>query len=395
MGLPAARVGDMHVCPKVEPGPVPHVGGPLVLGSQNVIIDGMPAARVGDAAVCIGPPDKVATGSSSVLINDKPAARMGDTCEHGGKITIGCPTVLIGGESVATAPAISSSHLFNPPQSKQEVLQRIEQATQKIQECRQNKQALPGSPYTLADNSRIVEKGLSEKFIVRVIETQYAKDSGTIGYMSEGATTSTYWTTTYTQLEHADKDAELIAKTIGVEYKPEAKYTLLLIDQEQAHAKGDMISFIPTYKNLSNFAKTELTDEFEGSEHLIAPCMTPQYSKSYEQVVQAAHENKYNLNDKKDFNALTESMAFDKEQAQILSVRHQINKKLGANEHFLGNGMTKNNTAKNPVTPFGEPKQGQSYGPLETFTYDKNPQTLGKLEQAGILTRIPLNNLHG
>ena len=72
-------------------------------------------------------------------------------------------------------------------------------------------------------------------------------------------------------------------------------------------------------------------------------------------------------------------------------MRHQMNKKLGANEQFLGNGMTKDNTANNPVTPFGEPKTGQDYGPLETFTYDKNPQTLGKLEKDGIVTRIPLN----
>ncbi|WP_173399876.1 PAAR domain-containing protein, partial [Pseudoalteromonas sp. TB41] len=51
MSKPAARLGDMHVCPKVEPGPVPHVGGPIVQGSTNVIIGGMPAARVGDMAV--------------------------------------------------------------------------------------------------------------------------------------------------------------------------------------------------------------------------------------------------------------------------------------------------------------------------------------------------------
>ena len=69
MSKPAARLGDMHVCPKVEPGPVPHVGGPIISGSPNVIIGGMPAARVGDAAVCIGPPDKVSAGSATVLIN--------------------------------------------------------------------------------------------------------------------------------------------------------------------------------------------------------------------------------------------------------------------------------------------------------------------------------------
>lgn len=27
---PAARMGDMHTCPQVNPGPVPHVGGPVI-----------------------------------------------------------------------------------------------------------------------------------------------------------------------------------------------------------------------------------------------------------------------------------------------------------------------------------------------------------------------------
>jgi len=96
MGMPAARIGDMHICPKVNPGPVPHVGGPIVIGAPTVLIGSMPAARVGDMAVCIGPPDKVSSGSSSVTITGKPAARLGDSSGHGGKIVVGCPTVLIG-----------------------------------------------------------------------------------------------------------------------------------------------------------------------------------------------------------------------------------------------------------------------------------------------------------
>jgi uncharacterized Zn-binding protein involved in type VI secretion len=98
----------MHICPK-RTGKIPHVGGPIVAGSPNVIIGGMPAARVGDMAVCVGPPDKISSGSSTVLINGKPAARMGDSTAHGGKIVTGCPTVLIGdsgggGSSASAAP---------------------------------------------------------------------------------------------------------------------------------------------------------------------------------------------------------------------------------------------------------------------------------------------------
>ena len=64
---PAARVGDMHVCPMVT-GTVPHVGGPAL------------------------PP-----GEPTVLIGGMPAARLGDSTAHGGSIVLGEFTVMIGG----------------------------------------------------------------------------------------------------------------------------------------------------------------------------------------------------------------------------------------------------------------------------------------------------------
>ncbi|MCE9687208.1 MULTISPECIES: PAAR domain-containing protein [Shewanella] len=96
MGKPASVIGSMHLCPKVT-GQVPHVGGPVVAGSPNVSIGGIPAARKGDKLVCIGPPDTISGGSSSVFINGKNAARLGDATDHGGKLVVGVPTVLIGG----------------------------------------------------------------------------------------------------------------------------------------------------------------------------------------------------------------------------------------------------------------------------------------------------------
>ncbi len=96
MGMPAARVTDMHVCPMFN-GPVPHVGGPIMPpGCLTVLIGKMPAARVGDMAVCVGLPDVIAMGSVTVLIGKMPAARMLDSTAHGGVIVAGYPTVLIG-----------------------------------------------------------------------------------------------------------------------------------------------------------------------------------------------------------------------------------------------------------------------------------------------------------
>lgn len=94
----AARVNDMHVCPMLNPGGAPHVGGPVLPpGAPTVLIGGMPAATLGDMCTCSGPPDTIIMGSSTVMIGGKPAARVGDSTAHGGSIIIGCTTVIIGG----------------------------------------------------------------------------------------------------------------------------------------------------------------------------------------------------------------------------------------------------------------------------------------------------------
>ncbi len=98
---------DMHVCPMVTPGvpPVPHVGGPIVgPGAVKTLIAGLPAAMVGAQCVCVGPPDVIIKGSFVCLIEGKPAARVTDTTAHGGTITVGCPTVLIGDSGGAGSP---------------------------------------------------------------------------------------------------------------------------------------------------------------------------------------------------------------------------------------------------------------------------------------------------
>jgi uncharacterized Zn-binding protein involved in type VI secretion len=88
---PAARTGD----PTVHPGVI----GPP--GVPNVFIGGLPAAVVGDAHVCATPnphpPTAFVKGSTTVLIGGRPALRMGDACACGAVISAGFPAVLIGG----------------------------------------------------------------------------------------------------------------------------------------------------------------------------------------------------------------------------------------------------------------------------------------------------------
>jgi len=78
--------------------PVPHVGGPIC-GPCVLTVNtcNLPQATITDMCVCVGPLDTILRGSSTVLVSGKPAARLLDTCAHGGMITAGAPTVMIGG----------------------------------------------------------------------------------------------------------------------------------------------------------------------------------------------------------------------------------------------------------------------------------------------------------
>jgi uncharacterized Zn-binding protein involved in type VI secretion len=75
------------------------VGGPIITGMPTVITGSMPQSRVTDMCMCAVPvpPNMIVKGSMTVLVGSLPAARIGDTTMHGGAISTGFPTVIIGG----------------------------------------------------------------------------------------------------------------------------------------------------------------------------------------------------------------------------------------------------------------------------------------------------------
>lgn len=106
---PAARFGDNHTCPMVNPDGSPHTGGPITEGLDTVLIAEMAAARCGDQATCIGPTDVIVTGCDSILIGDRPAAALGDQTAHGGVIVEGETTVLFGSDTAGAGGATGAT----------------------------------------------------------------------------------------------------------------------------------------------------------------------------------------------------------------------------------------------------------------------------------------------
>jgi uncharacterized Zn-binding protein involved in type VI secretion len=96
MTFPASRVGDPHICPQAAPNP--HGGGAVKApGSPDVKAGGEPSARHADMTPCAaGPPNSISIGAPGVIINKLLAARLNDATAHGGALSLGAATVLIG-----------------------------------------------------------------------------------------------------------------------------------------------------------------------------------------------------------------------------------------------------------------------------------------------------------
>ncbi|MCQ4326055.1 hypothetical protein CXK94_17190 [Stutzerimonas stutzeri] len=93
--IPAARLGDMHVCP--IPG---HGTSPITSASPDTQINFLGAARVGDVCGCGA---VITTGFPSIIIDYRPLAYLGSPTSHGGSIVSGSPDTFGGFQFGGTA----------------------------------------------------------------------------------------------------------------------------------------------------------------------------------------------------------------------------------------------------------------------------------------------------
>ncbi|MCG6202446.1 hypothetical protein [Psychromonas antarctica] len=297
------------------------------------------------------------------------------------------PLVLASGSKVVNAKLAPAPVVAQVPQKEKVKLAqsideaeiRIQKAKVEIAEARNAGKPLPQTPYTLADKQAIVKNGLQENILVRVIETDHATDTGTIGQVKNGR--STTWTAPMSQVEHADSDVALLLNAFGTRYDADKTYTMLLIDQEKMANAGDVVSIVPTFENLIQMIADN--PEMGIDPEIARQVLNADFATKYEVFAKQGWANGINMDKNQDRIDFAHEMGHDKETAKLLSKRHQIAKDISAWEIFTGNGMTRDTNVTGKV----------AYGPVEVFTYDKQPEQLGKLESAeiGAIKRIKLD----
>ncbi|MGH1469814.1 MAG: PAAR domain-containing protein [Cellvibrionaceae bacterium] len=249
----------------------------------------------------------------------------------------------------------------------------------------------PDDKYTQDELQQIAAEGeIPDHYIVRVVKSAYLHSGaeenfgGTLGQEVDGVVK--YWSTTLDQIAHYDTDPRLVVQAVGIDYEPTEAYTMIIIDKNEVANKTGSYAMLPNYGNMNNFSKRELAENFPVKNRVDAT-LTPETSDMYLEAYTAMESvKKGGSKDKKIQNKYFEANDFSEADKQLFKNRLALHKATGANEHYLGNGLTKNLNDSDGSKP---------HGTVETFSYDKNPDTIAELMNKSnpTVAIVPLTNI--
>lgn len=234
--------------------------------------------------------------------------------------------------------------------------------------------------YTQEELLELAQGGLDEdRFIVRLVEQHHVDGyqqppgamAGTLG-RKDAAGSVRFWSTTLDQVEASDTCPRLIAAQMGVEYQPKATYKLAIIDRQKALELSDAETMIPTFENLTGYINTKLANK-PGNPEMVKQVMTPEYQAKYEKLVEGMGDAEW-----KSFKERVRYLikqGLDESDIDVFEVRLKVQNEIGANQYFLGNGLTKHTSLSS--------KDRTIHGALETYTVEKNPQTFYTMTNGG------------
>ncbi|WP_227739676.1 hypothetical protein, partial [Vibrio sagamiensis] len=276
----------------------------------------------------------------------------------------------------------------------------FEEVTERLQTARKNiiKNGYIAK-YDDAELLDLVKSGelANERFHVRIVQQSADKVlESSLGFPRPGTKRAPYWTTTFEQMEAADTDPYLIGALSGItNFKPDAPFTLIIIDSHNLPINAERVSFVPTYENMIDFGKKELAPDFMErgikDSNIMAKIMTPKMSEEFEQHFKKFQSLGNNPFDPKRFRRYVhyEMGNLSKIQEQHLLARYRVCGEFGANELFAGNGLTK----VDKESKWGRTIE-QEFGLAEVLTYERDPLKVRQLNENGnvvtLLTPEPI-----
>ncbi|WP_421654318.1 hypothetical protein ACONUD_19280 [Microbulbifer harenosus] len=241
--------------------------------------------------------------------------------------------------------------------------------------------------YTDAELKALAETGdiSKERYQVRFMESRYLTNNGAPGMLGApmrgvSGNGAKYWSTSFDQLEDADTNARLISEKLGLDYDPDAEYTLIVFDTEKAAPLTGVKSVPATFDKVSEFANRELPKEFP--KQFTDTVMTPEFQDQYGWHYQEAVDKKF-LKSKwstkvNDFEVYLDTTDLSEAEKDLLKRRMEMQDTVGNNQYYEGNGLTRDKNSRS----------GNHYGAVETLNFERQPVNLQQLEEAGAITYV-------
>jgi hypothetical protein len=152
------------------------------------------------------------------------------------------------------------------------------------------------------------------------------------------------------------------------------------VDTEKSIPLTGVKSVPATFEKVSEFANTELPLDFPKSFTDIA--MTPDFQAKYSEHYAAAVDNgdlPYNgAKDVKRFQDYLKNTDLTDDEQDLLSIRMIMHDKIGNNQYYVGNGMTKDMITRSP----------NQFGSVETLNFERKEINLKSLNDQGAISII-------
>ncbi|MDN3519595.1 hypothetical protein QWY84_18460 [Aquisalimonas lutea] len=155
-----------------------------------------------------------------------------------------------------------------------------------------------------------------------------------------------------------------MAQLLGKEDDPEAEYSVAVVDLQQSNLREEANTFVPTNRNMAEFAKQEISYI---DPHRVDEVMTDRYARRYGEARGAMDAAGRDVNSPYETEEFSRAYFDNAAERRRFKTRAAIERELGANAQFRGDGRTAYGGA------------GQETGSLETYTFDRKPRTYNEL----------------
>ena len=174
--------------------------------------------------------------------------------------------------------------------------------------------------------------------------------------------------------------ARLLSEKLGLTYNPKAEYVLIVVDTEKSMPLTGVKSVPATFEKVSEFANTELPLEFPKA--FTDTAMKLEFQAKYAEHHAAAVKsgdlpNQWSKNTK-GFRDYLESTDLSKTEQKLLATRMKMHDKIGNNQAYVGNGLTKDLNKSSP----------NQFGTVETLNFERKEINLKSLNDNGAILII-------